>query len=55
MNDDFRRYVETLIANNILERITDFGVTRLLRIYRNSEYEPPASLIREAEMRQLAI
>ena len=51
--ETFQDFLETMIANGVMERLTDNGLLRLLRIYTKNDLQPPADLVAAAEGRGL--
>jgi len=49
----FQAFIEALLRDGILERITDTGVSRLLAIYEKHDLQPPTVLLASAVARGL--
>ena len=51
--DTFKDFLEAMIRDGVLTRITDSGVLRIIDIYTKHDLQPPADLMVEARARGL--
>lgn len=49
----FKDFVEAMINDGVLERITDAGIERLFKLYSKNDLTPPTDLIASMEARGL--
>ena len=50
---DFQQFLEHMITDGVLEKITDSGLSLLLNIYQSNDQQPPADVLASAVARGL--